>query len=297
MNIKSIFTTQYGEWCVFYKIKESNWRNLKTKRGYWYADPILFEYKDGIYLFTEAFQKNRQVGSLAVSKLVDGEFTEPKEIIRKSYHLSYPCVFQYDNVVYMIPESSQNRTLELYRALDDSLEKWEIVKVLLYDIECVDTTVFEYKSRLYLLTYFQKLGEYITKVYILDIDELKISDVYSISKNDNIYRPAGKIFEKDGTYFRPVQYNLNSYGEKMRLLKIDLDKNDWIGTVVDEYTVDSFGLDNMSKTHTYSQIQDVCTIDALHEYRTFLAPYYIYRRKFHNFYFRVKNFRRKIIDN
>lgn len=147
MNIKSIFTTQYGEWCVFYKIKESNWRNLKTKRGYWYADPILFEYKDGIYLFTEAFQKNRQVGSLAVSKLVDGEFTEPKEIIRKSYHLSYPCVFQYDNVVYMIPESSQNRTLELYRALDDSLEKWEIVKVLLYDIECVDTTVFEYKSQ------------------------------------------------------------------------------------------------------------------------------------------------------
>ena len=104
----------------------------------------------------------------------------------------------------------------------------------------------------------------------------------------------GKIFEKDGTYFRPVQYNLNSYGEKMRLLKIDLDKNDWIGTVVDEYTVDSFGLDNMSKTHTYSQIQDVCTIDALHEYRTFLAPYYISRRKFHNFYFRVKNFRRKI---
>ena len=169
----------------------------------------MFEYKDGIYLFTEAFQKNRQVGSLAVSKLVDGEFTEPKEIIRKSYHLSIPCVFQYDNVVYMIPESSQNRTLELYRALDDSLEKWEIVKVLLYDIECVDTTVFEYKSRLYLLTYSQKLGDYITKVYILDIDELKISDVYSISKNDNIYRPAGKIFEKDGTYFRPVQYNLN----------------------------------------------------------------------------------------
>lgn len=297
MNIKSIFTTWYGEWCVFYKIKDSDWKSLKTKKGYWYADPILFEFKGGVYLFIEAFENNQQIGRLAVSKLVDGEFTEPKEIIRKSYHLSYPCVFQYNHVVYMIPESSQNRTLELYKALDDSLEKWEIVKVLLDDVECVDTTVFEYKSRIYLLAYIQKPGEYITKVYTLDINELKISDVHSISKNDNIYRPAGKIIKKDGTYYRPVQYNINFYGEKIRMLKFDIDNNDWIGTVVDEYTVNSFGLSNMSKTHTYSQIQDVCAVDALHEYRTLFAPYYILRRKIHNYYFRVKNFRRKIMEN
>lgn len=289
MKIRNIFTTKYGEWCVFYKIKESSWKKLKVQKGYWYADPILLEYKDNIYLFTEAFKNSQQIGRLAISKLIDGEFTQPKEIIRKSYHLSYPCVFVYNDFVYMIPESSQNQTLELYKAIDQTLENWQLEKNLIENIECVDTTVFQYKSKMYLITYIQGNMEYITKVYLLDMDKLELNEVYSVNKKENVYRPAGKIFERDGAFFRPVQYNINSYGEKIRLMEINPDKNDWIGNVKDEYTIQTFGLCDMSKTHTYNKIQDVCVVDALHEYTTVLTPFYILRRKCHNFRFKIKN--------
>lgn len=295
MGIKSIFTTKYGEWCVFYKKQGTDWVELKGKKGYWYADPILFKHKNQVYLFTEAFQNNRQIGRLAVSKYINGTFTEPKEVIRRPYHLSYPCVFEYKDTVYMIPESSQNHTLEIYKALDESLENWEFEKEILKDIQCVDTTVFEYRSIIYLITYIEKNPNYITKVYTLDMNKLDVNEVYSISKNENTCRPAGKIIEKGGTFFRPVQYNINTYGEKIRLLEINPAKNDWMGRVKCECTVNSFGVNDMLKTHTYSQVQEISAIDALHEYVTLLSPYYVLRRKCHNFYYKIKIIIRKKI--
>ena len=57
----------------------------------------------------------------------------------------------------MLPETSQNRTLELYVAEDDSLLDWRQIKVICENINCVDTTVFVNEQDVYLISYFRNL--------------------------------------------------------------------------------------------------------------------------------------------
>ena len=288
MKLRDFFTITYGEWYVYYRNSCTEWKKLETQKGYWYADPILLKYHDETYLFTEAFENKKQIGRIAVSKFVNGEFTIPHEIIRKPYHMSYPCVFEYNDNVYMIPESSQNRTLELYKAKDRELLNWEFIKVLAQDVNWVDTTVFKNKFNIYLITYIQDVDKYITEIYTLNMNNLSITRCCSFFSKENVYRPAGNIFECEGVYYRPVQYNINCYGEKMQILRVNVDDCDWKGTIVAEYTVETLGLKKVCKTHTYGKSENIEVVDALQNYKTLLAPYYVFRRKVHNLHYRIK---------
>ena len=292
MKIRDIFTTKYGEWRVYYSIGYGDWTPFKGIKGYWYADPTLIKRNGVIYLFTEAFQNNSQIGRIAVSKLENGAFSRPKIVIKKPYHLSYPCVFEYKDKVYMLPESSQNRTLELYCAEDENLLEWRLVTIIRENVNCVDTTVFIKESDVYLITYFQRNGKYTTVVYRLNMDDFVLTEVFSKSENENISRPAGKVYENCG-YFRPVQYNKNCYGEKMRILKFDPEKNDWMGEEYKQISVADLNIESIKRTHTLNLVDNVKVIDGLIEYRTILTPYYVIKRKIHNLRFRIRNARRK----
>lgn len=291
MKIKDIFTVKYGEWKVFYKNDKSKWIGFQGEKGYWYADPTLIKYCGNIYLFTEAFQKSCQIGRIAVSKLENGFFSKPEIIIKKPYHLSYPCVFEYMNKIYMIPETSQNYTLELYCAEDEELHEWKLKKIICKNINCVDTTVFVKDQEVYLITYFQRPNDYSTIVYKLDMDNYTLTELFRKSESENILRPAGKVYQ-DGDYYRPVQYNKNFYGEKMRILKIDPNKNDWIGVECKQISIDDIQVDSIKRTHTLNSVGEIKVIDGLREYRTFKAPFYVLRRKIHNIRFKITNVRR-----
>lgn len=108
-----------GNWHVKYRVNGGVWKDLVSvgDKHYWYADPMLFEKNGKVYLFTEAFDKRIQKGKLAVSYLTDsGEFSKPEIIINLPYHLSYPCVWEEEGCVYMLPETSQDRTLEIWKS-------------------------------------------------------------------------------------------------------------------------------------------------------------------------------------
>lgn len=127
-------------WNVLYRATEdSAWKKLRGRKGFWYADPILFKKGTDTFLFTEAFNKKIQKGYLAISRMENEEFSVPQIIMKRPFHLSYPCVFEYENTAYMIPETGQNGTLELWKGSDD-LTKWEKVCVLLSHVRFADTS-------------------------------------------------------------------------------------------------------------------------------------------------------------
>ena len=286
-NIIKKFTS--GNWLIFYR-NNSKWKILKGKKGYWYADPTLFEHEGKIYLFTEAFEIGCQIGRLAVSEYKEGTFTEPEVIIKKPYHMSYPCTFEEDGKVYMIPETSQNHTMEIYIAENENLTKWTKCKDLLSGIKCVDTTVFSFNESLYLFTYLQGKNEFITKVYILDIQNLSVREIYSKKSTDNNLRPAGRPFQsEDGEWMRPVQNNIRLYGESMRFITFNPTEKEWLGRV--KYNVDAkmLGLDKYgSRTHTFGKIGNLEVVDVLHEYKSPVVPLFKIRRRLNNLYFKLK---------
>ena len=65
---------------------------------------------------------------------------EARTVLERPYHLSYPFLFTYDGVTYMIPESSENGAVELYRA-DSFPDRWRFVRNLIPDIDAADATL------------------------------------------------------------------------------------------------------------------------------------------------------------
>lgn len=111
---------------------------LPTTARAWYADTFLFR-KDGVlYLFLEKFDNRTEKGLIAVSRLENGRFTEPEDVLEEPFHLSYPVVFEADGNIYMMPETHADGCIRLYRAREFPY-KWEPDRVLVPDTDCVDT--------------------------------------------------------------------------------------------------------------------------------------------------------------
>ena len=52
---------------------------------------------------------------------------------------------------YMIPETKQNKTIELYQC-NEFPHKWEFLKTLMVNVEAVDSTLFEHMGKWWLFT-------------------------------------------------------------------------------------------------------------------------------------------------
>ncbi len=115
---------------------------VPLSRDFWYADPILFR-KDGrSYLFMEAFDKKQLIGRIAVSELSDAGASAPALIICEPFHMSFPTVFSWQDGIYMLPETSADESLRLYRAAEFP-HRWETAEVFRMGRKFVDTVILE----------------------------------------------------------------------------------------------------------------------------------------------------------
>ena len=101
---------------------------LKERTSDWMADPLLFTYQGDDWLFVEVFEKATHRGSIGVIDLsLPEEQRIPRIIIRESYHMSFPMVFEWNDEVFMVPETSENHSINLYRTKSFPYE-WELVQ-------------------------------------------------------------------------------------------------------------------------------------------------------------------------
>jgi hypothetical protein len=98
--------------------------------------PVL---RDGRYaVFVEVVPHDTGKGHIGVIALdPSGRWDEAHPVLERPYHLSYPCVFADGRDLFMVPESANNRTVELYRCTAFP-DRWEPVEVLLDGVRAVD---------------------------------------------------------------------------------------------------------------------------------------------------------------
>ena len=133
-----------GKWYVGIRNlneSEKKYRIVDAPNGQWIADPFLYEYDGKHYLFVEQYIKEEQHACLGCYEIINGIPSNYHIIVKKTYHMSYPCVFRVDGYHYMIPESSANNTLDLYQASEFPF-KWEHKHTLLQGDKYVDSTVY-----------------------------------------------------------------------------------------------------------------------------------------------------------
>ncbi len=224
MNISRLYNKAFtgGFWMVGLRDKENGskaYKRVKAPKNQWLADPFMYEDNGRHFLFVEQYFNDQNRAGLGVYEIVEGMPVRNTVIMDNPYHMSYPCVFKYKDCHWMIPESSSNQTLDLYKATDFP-SKWEHVTSLIKGRRVVDTTVFVKGDDVFLLSYESVSNQYVLHVYLLDMKSYTLTNVDEVCYKTNVGRPAGRLFEKDGKLYRPAQNCSTKYGESLYVYEV-----------------------------------------------------------------------------
>lgn len=271
MNIGDLLKKAFigGDWAVGYRERGKDKYNIIPLDSGWIADPFLFEYQDEHYLFVEYVRGKK--GEIAYYKFISDQPVLQKVIISESYHLSYPCVFTYGIDVYMIPESADNHSIDLYKAVSFP-DKWEKVGQLAEGIY-YDTTYVNHQGKDYLITYSPKKGYYELGLFAFDIDGRKVEKISEIQYRENKGRPAGRLYVENGALIRPAQDCSRKYGENLFFYMVDsLDAQHFseiLNSTISAKETDS----TFQRVHTYNRDSLYETVDFFKEQFHLLRPF------------------------
>jgi hypothetical protein len=208
------------------RLDDGDWRWLPDDRRRYFADPFVFEDGGVTYVFCEEYPYATGSGVISVFALDDDGAPGPvRQVLERPYHLSYPFVFRHDGAIWMMPESGQNRTLELYRA-DPFPFRWTLDRVLLSGVEVADATPFVWGGEWWLsaacgdtegsswdsLALYRGAGP--LGPWTPAFDGPTLIDASAA-------RPAGRIFEHEGALWRPAQDCRAGYGSGLAFCRID----------------------------------------------------------------------------
>jgi hypothetical protein len=242
---------------------------VKAPGGRFYADPFIVERDGKTFIFFEDYSfKNRKAVISAIEIDGDGKpGSSPQPVLEMSYHISYPCIFEWDGQVYMLPETKGNRTIELYRATDFPWH-WRLERVLFSGVSAVDSTILRYNEKFWLFTcglsQFEELFNGDNELFVFFSDNLHgpwmphpknpiVSDVRRC-------RPAGHLFVVGGQLIRPSQNCSGRYGRGVCFNRVDvLSETDYAETPI--ATISNGWFPGNVGTHTFNQSSRYQVVD------------------------------------
>ena len=188
------------------------------------ADPFLFVHHDELFVFYEK-QILKNKGTIEMIKTKDmANWSKPITVLKRSTHLSYPFVFEDNERIFMIPETYQDKNVQLCRANKD-LTEWGSEKELLSGEKYVDSSIIRHNQVYYLFTTIlrenneQELQLYFSKDLFGEFEKHPKSP---IAKGNITGRCGGAIFKYENTIFRPTQICEKYYGESLSIYSINV---------------------------------------------------------------------------
>ncbi|MCP4549907.1 MAG: T9SS type A sorting domain-containing protein [bacterium] len=117
------------------------------------ADPFLF-HEDGIWYMFFEIKPYTDGGMISVATSPDGlEWTYDRIVLWDVTHLSYPFVFKWDGMYYMLPDHYPQEFVRLYRATPEQFPyQWEKVADILTGRIFADSSIFRYDDLWWILT-------------------------------------------------------------------------------------------------------------------------------------------------
>ena len=203
-------------------------RELLPPSDRFWADPFPLLHQGSHWIFFEEKVASAP-GHIAVVEVgPDGMIGQPRSVLERPYHLSYPFVFAWGGETYMLPETGFNRTVELYRA-EDFPTRWSLDRVFFSDVRAVDATLAEIEGRWWM---FVNIAEPHAPLN----DELHLYHADTplgpwaahpgnpVKSDVRSARPAGRPFRFGGSWYRPAQDCSGRYGAAIvvnRITRLD----------------------------------------------------------------------------
>jgi len=234
-KIKSFFN--FEQWVLLYSFSNLNnfsksmfrYKKIVPPKDRYWADPFVVRKGEKNYIFLEEviYDGKKEKGHICVMEIdKSGNYSNPRIVLQKPYHLSYPYVFEHGGEMYLIPESEENSTIELYRAVNFPYE-WEFKMNLMENIKAVDPTVFFENGKCWLFTNLRMIEgtSFSEELFLFSTDDL-LSGTWQkhpanpIVSDISTSRSAGRIFRENGKWYRPSQNCAIRYGHSMSINEI-----------------------------------------------------------------------------
>lgn len=193
-----------------------------------WADPFLFDHKGQRYVFFENYSYLTKRGKISCGLLKEDKLVNVTDVLAVDYHLSFPFIFEEEGDVFLMPESSENKRLEIYRAVDFPT-KWELYTTA-FEGEAVADAFFyndnENQKWLFLNKQVSSASPMDSELYIYKVDSIRLKNLQSHAQNPVIIdsrtaRNGGALFTHNGKLYRPSQRNIDGiYGRALNLNEI-----------------------------------------------------------------------------
>jgi hypothetical protein len=210
-------------WFVALRRKDGDGRfkPVPMPAGVQYTDPFLCQDAGRNWLFVEEIPVFGQKGRLVCREVLgEQDFGEPFVILDKPYHLSYPSVLRHEGLFFMVPESGDNNTVQLYSARRFPGE-WQLEAVLAEGWPLRDTTPFLLDDTWYFFATLQEQG---TETFLFTAARLegpwRYHPANPVCTDTRRARGAGALFYRDGRLLRPSQDCAVRYGYAIVLNEI-----------------------------------------------------------------------------
>jgi hypothetical protein len=263
------------QWVLAYKIGRSDriamsfdhFRLLIPPKDRFWADPFPVQVGGKYFLFVEELLYKEGKGHISVIEMAgDGTWQPSVKVLERDYHLAYPFVFEWQGSYYMIPETSANRTIELYRSTAFPFQ-WEREKVLLDNIKAVDATLAEIDGGWWMFSNVYTDGASSNDelcVFYADspLGPWKPHKLNPVKSDVRCSRPAGRLFYWNGELYRPAQDSSHAYGYAIVINRIKrLSAGDFLEEEVAKIMPKWHR--SIARTHTLNHWGEFTVIDGL----------------------------------
>lgn len=193
---------------------------LFPPRDRFWADPFLWCRDGRQALFFETYPFATRRGAIAALELdPDGKpIGEETPVLACAHHLSYPFLFEHDGQLYMMPESSEARRLDVWRCVEFPF-CWAPAATLMEGVRLVDATLIREGDRWWLFCAMRhgraKLNQTLCAFHA---DSPLASSWTPHARNPLLRdfsraRPGGRILrDAGGRLLRPAQNCVPHYG-------------------------------------------------------------------------------------
>ena len=233
-----------------------------------WADPFIYVRDGKYYLFIEELLYSTRRGRIVCLTLDDQmNITSNQVVLERPYHLSYPFLLEHEGQLYMIPETGENKGIELYRCTRFP-DQWEFEKNLISNIYAVDATLVKAQDKWWLFANIKsETGSTWDTLHLYSADS-PIADNWTphpknpIVKDIKSARPAGRVFSENGALIRPSQDCSVRYGYALNFNRIvTLNEIDY--AEVCEHTFRPPNKFSILTTHTFNDEARLTAIDAM----------------------------------
>jgi len=230
-----------NQWMLFYDISDkistsfSRFKKIIPPKDRFWADPHIFFKNDMYYIFIEEYNFKQKKGHISLIEMQEsGKYLDPVKVLEEPHHISYPHIFENNGTLFMIPETQQAHSINLYECTNFPTE-WKHRETLFESLDAVDSTILFHRNKWWLFTNIAEPRgtQNYNELFLFYSNTLLSGDWHCHPMNPIISdiksaRSAGKIFTQNDILYRPSQCGNPYYGYGIKLNEIvTLTENDY----------------------------------------------------------------------